>query len=103
MSAPQTGLARPADSDLSDLTTAQRTGPAYWDEGDGMLVIPFAVEPSLAEQAAIRRRLLTADAVEESTVNSLMQARSALANDNTTHGQILRLLVNDRLRDIKEA
>jgi hypothetical protein len=33
-------LARPADTDVSDLTSAKRTGPPAWTE-DGGLEIPF--------------------------------------------------------------
>lgn len=87
------------DVDFSDLTTSQRTGGAEFV--DGLLVIPFDPEPSTDEQSAIRLRLMTVDAAEESTVTGLLAARRALADDTTTHGKILRLLVNDRLRDIK--
>ena len=90
----------PGDVDFSDLTRSRMVGAASWE--DESMVIPFDVEPSASEQAAIRRRLLTADATEESTVTGLLAARTTLATDTTAHGKILRLLVNDRLRDIKE-
>lgn len=65
--------ARPADpTDFSDLTASVQTGPAYWLEGEvDTLVVPFDVEPTPAEAAAIRRRLITADAEEEARVKQL--------------------------------
>lgn len=49
-------LARPADVDLSDLTTARPTGPARWI-GPDRLVIPMDAEPTAEEAEAIRVRL----------------------------------------------
>lgn len=58
-------LARPVDdTDFSDLTTAQRTGPATWTD-DGGLDIPFDRELTATEVAAISNRLLTPDAGKE--------------------------------------
>lgn len=67
-------LLKRADADLADLTSSKRTGPASWDEGD-VLVIPFDTDPSEAEQEAIRRRLVTADAVEEARYAELLTMR----------------------------
>jgi hypothetical protein len=52
------------DTDLSDLTTAARTGPAVWLE-DGALEIPFDRDLTDTEVAAISNRLLTTDAAKE--------------------------------------
>jgi len=65
-------LARPADVDLSDLTTANRVGPAHWVD-DTTLEIPFDRELTTAETAAIRNRLITPDA-------SMEQVRQLLAD-----------------------
>lgn len=71
-------LERAADSvDLSDLTTAVRTGSAAW-VGDGVLEVPFNRALTAAEAAAITRRLSTADASEEQLAGLL---DSALANN----------------------
>lgn len=90
----------PGEVDFSDLTASRLDGAASWD-GD-MLTLPFDVDPTPAEQTAIRRRLLTVDQGEEQMVTNLLTARAALANDTTTHGKILRLLVNDRLSSLRE-
>jgi hypothetical protein len=52
------------DTDLSDLTTAARTGPAVWAD-DGSLDIPFDRDLTDTEVAAISNRLLTTDAAKE--------------------------------------
>ena len=68
--------ARAADeTDFSDLTDSEQTGPARWhpDTPDA-LVIPFDHEPTAAEAAAIRRRLITADAAEEAQLYRLLDA-----------------------------
>lgn len=67
-------LQRDADlTDLADLTGCERDGVAYWppDELD-VLVIPFVTDPTEVEQAAIRRRLVTADAAEEQRYAALL-------------------------------
>lgn len=70
-------LARPADDiDLSDLTASTRTGPAYWEEGD-VLVMPLDPEPTPEEAAKIRRRLVTADAADEQRLYDLLAARAS--------------------------
>lgn len=62
---PVTTVARPVDqTDLSDLTTARRTGPATWTE-DGQLDIPFSRALTPTEVAAIVTRLTTVDSGEE--------------------------------------
>jgi hypothetical protein len=52
-------LAAHADSvDLSDLTNAHRTGPAFWDPDEaGVLEIPFDRDLTDAERDAITNRL----------------------------------------------
>lgn len=69
-------LARAVDeTDLSDLTSARQTEPAYWaPEAVDMLVIPMEPEPTAAEAVAIRRRLVTADAAEEQHLRDLLAA-----------------------------
>ena len=57
-------LVRPADVDVSDLTTAKRTGLPEWVK-DGVLEIPFDRRLSGVEVAAVKLRLTTADAAEE--------------------------------------
>lgn len=52
------------DVDMSDLTASKRTGDAYWDP-DNVLVIPFDKEPTAAEQEAIKQRLTSDGSVEE--------------------------------------
>lgn len=76
---PPGALLRPADTDLSDLTDCVRTGPARWVTGG--LEIPFEPEPSEAEQAAIRRRLLTRDADDEAEVAEMQLALANLADN----------------------
>lgn len=61
---PITTVARPVDDvDLSDLTTAVRTGPAVWTD-DG-LDIPFDRDLTPDEVAAVVLRLTTVDAADE--------------------------------------
>lgn len=66
------GLLQRAEADLSDLTASQRTGRCYWEARD-WLVVPLDPEPSKAEQTAIRRRLVTANAEDEARLVSLLE------------------------------
>lgn len=60
------------DCDWSDLTASAQVGPAFWHQTIvDALVVPFVPEPTAAEAAAIRRRLLTSDADEEARVAQL--------------------------------
>lgn len=70
-------LKRPADTDVSDLTAAKRTGEAYWDEDD-VLVVPFDTEPTTAEQTLIERRLTTDTSVEETLQKRVTDAYQQL-------------------------
>lgn len=71
-------IRRPAGADgidLDDLTDSTRTGPAYWHpEQPDALVIPLDPEPSDDEAAAIRRRLVSVDAADESRLVELLDA-----------------------------
>jgi hypothetical protein len=58
-------LARPADTDVSDLTSAKRTGSPIWTE-DGGLEIPFDRVLTPAEVKAITVRLTSATPTAES-------------------------------------
>ena len=71
------GLLKRAGADLSDLTGSQRAGEFRWapDEPD-VLLCPMDPEPTEAEQVAIRRRLVTADAVDEARLYDLIDARA---------------------------
>jgi hypothetical protein len=70
------GLLKRADADLADLTTSERTGEPYWDlEELDVLVVPLCPEPSPDDQAAIRRRLVTADAADEARYTELLSMR----------------------------
>lgn len=73
------GLAKRADADVSDLTGCKRVGEQYWEPGD-VLVVPMDKMPPAAERAAIRRRMVTADAADERRLLKLLQAR-ALTGD----------------------
>ena len=79
-------LARAADVDVSDLTTAKRTGRARW-VSPTRLSIPFDKDPTPAEVAAIRRRLTTATPEEEALVasmeSSLAEVEAMLSNPNS--------------------
>lgn len=54
---------------FTDLTASVYTpNTAYWAEGEGrenIMIIPFAPEPTAAEQWAVTRRLITESAQEE--------------------------------------
>ena len=63
------------DTDLSDLTTAKRTGPAMWTENG--LEIPFSRTLTDSEVAAITRRLTSADGAEEQLRAVLTSASSS--------------------------
>lgn len=89
-------LLRP-DADLSDLTASVRTDSATWD-GD-TLCLPFDVEPSLAEQVLIRRRLMTRDAEHEAWVAAVADAVADVAPDTPAH-RLLLLLSADATRGI---
>lgn len=66
-------LARPADTDLSDLTSARPTGPARWI-GPDRLEIPMDAEPTPEEADAIRVRLTS----ENGTSDTEQLRRQAL-------------------------
>lgn len=69
------GMLKRPDADISDLTTAERTGEPYWapDEVD-VLVVPMDREPTADEQAAILQRITT-----DSGVEGTLQARAVAA------------------------
>lgn len=90
-------LLRGGDTDVSDLTDSQRTGPAYWE--DGALVLPFDVDPTPAEQALICRRLMTRDAAHETWVGAVSDALAAIPETDPCR-PLLVLLVSDALRGI---
>lgn len=72
-------LARSAEQDFSDLTTARLTGEPAWElETTDTLVLPFDRDPTAAEQVRIRRRLVTPDAATEAHVTTLAEGRAAL-------------------------
>ena len=93
---PEGGLARPADTDVSDLTASVRSGSPRWVDDGATIEIPFDPEPSEAEQELIVRRLLTADDAEESAVARMHDLLDQLtASDPLTTA--VRLLLCDRL------
>lgn len=92
---PPEGLARPADTDVSDLTSAKRNGPAKWID-ETTIEIPFKTEPTEAEQELIVRRLLTRDEAEE-TQTETMQTILAKVTGTDAVSQAVRLLLQDRL------
>jgi hypothetical protein len=92
----------PGDLDFSDLTNSRLTGEPLWLD-ENRLDLPFTPDPSPAEKLTIRRRLLTRDRDEETRVGQYLAAANALANSTTTEGKALRLLILERLRDVKEA
>ena len=73
---PPDAALRDARTDVSDLTASVLDGDPYW-EAPTTLVLPFDPEPSGAEKALIRRRLMTRDAGEEAWVTALVAARAA--------------------------
>lgn len=71
------GLLKRGDACLSDLTTATQTAASYWDpDAVDVLVIPFDVEPTEAEQSAIRHRLVTTDSDDETRYADLLNMRA---------------------------
>ncbi len=92
-------MVRPANTDVSDLTTARRDGDASW-EADGSLVLPFCPEPSDDEQHLIVRRLLTRDAAEARIVTALADQYDAL-DPAVPAENVLRLLVEARIGRIE--
>lgn len=71
------GLLKRAQVDLSDLTESRRVGDCHWDPAEvDVLVCPMDPEPTVAEQVAIRRRLVTADEVEEARLYDLIATRA---------------------------
>lgn len=74
---PDDMLKRPADTDISDLTTARPTDEPYWDPDD-MLVIPLDRQPTQAEKDAITQRLTTpTDGSVEETLHARVLAAYA--------------------------
>lgn len=72
------GMLRRPDADLSDLTTSVPAGAPYWDADEvDVLVYPMDPEPSPSEQAAIRRRLVTAHDADETRLHDLIGLRAA--------------------------
>jgi hypothetical protein len=69
------GMLKRPDADLSDLTEAQRLGEPDWEPGD-WLVQEFDRPLTEAEQTAIRRRFVTADAADEAHLAELLTARA---------------------------
>lgn len=87
---------RSAETDISDLTSSVRVGTPSWVD-ESTLEIPLDPEPSEAEQAKIRRRLLTRDSTQENRVASMQEIRAALAADKSPIAAAVRLLLADRL------
>jgi hypothetical protein len=74
------GMLKRSADDLSDLTSATLTAEPYWDPDElDVLVLEFDREPTPPEQAAIRRRLVTADAADEAHLEELRAARATAA------------------------
>lgn len=72
------GLSKRPAADLSDVTTAKRTGDPYWDPNEAdWLVLPLDREPTKAEAEKIRRRITTADAAEEALLTDIVATRKA--------------------------
>lgn len=70
---PENLLRRP-DADLSDLTASTRTGAPFWDpDAADVLVIPFSTDPPSSERDAIRRRLVTRDAADETRLTQMLE------------------------------
>lgn len=69
------GILKRAAADVSDITSAVRTGECYWDPAElDVLVCPFDPEPTETEQLSIRRRIVTADAADEAHLYELLDA-----------------------------
>lgn len=92
-------VVRPVDdTDLSDLTTAKRLGPAAW-ASDGVLEIPFDRPLTDAETAAIERRLTTRDGDEEQQ-RATLEAYLSLTSPTTAQTRdALRALIRRYLSD----
>lgn len=92
---PITAVARDVDStDLSDLTTAMRTGPAVWSNGG--LEIPFDRELTQSEVDAIALRLTTSDSAEEADHQKLVDylaKTSPTAAEQRAHLKIVTRLL----------
>jgi hypothetical protein len=90
-------LARPADADVSDLTSAKRTGPPAWTD-DGGLEIPFDRTLSPAEVEAVTVRLTSATTTEEtfrtSTVAYLALSNPSVADNTAQLQRVTRLLLS---------
>lgn len=74
-------LARPVDdTDLSDLTTARRTGPARWVPDEvNVLEIPFDRDLTATEQEAVLLRLTTPTQEAETQQQTLEEVAATLA------------------------
>lgn len=74
-------LSRPADdTDLSDLCASSRAGTAAWFECEehgaaDCLDVPLCPDPTEAEVAAIRRRLVTTGPADEERLYGLLELR----------------------------
>lgn len=96
------GMQRPAEGlNFSDLTSAVVVGAFRW-LGEGLLEIPFDPEPTPAEQDAIRRRLLTRDEAQETRLVRMREVADALADDDRPLAKGVRLLLEERLAQLKE-
>jgi hypothetical protein len=77
MRADMTGLRllrSPDDVSFSDITSAQKLGPAFWDpDAPHILVIPMSPEPTEAEASRIVQRLTTEN-LQEETIRDNAQA-----------------------------
>lgn len=87
------------DLDFSDITASVMDGRVRWD-GDA-LVLPFDPEPSEADQAAIRLRLLTRDADHEAQVTQMRAALNDLAGDDPLTNAV-RLLLDVQLGPLRD-
>lgn len=77
------------DCDFSDLTASVQVGPAFWHQDIvDALVVPMLPEPSVAEAAAIRRRIVTADADEEAHVKQLEADAASTSTPASVRGLI---------------
>jgi hypothetical protein len=73
------GMLKRPEADLSDLTTSRQTGERRWaDDEPDVLEIPFDVEPTPTEQAAIELRLTTETPVEETLHARVLAAYKSL-------------------------
>lgn len=90
---------RAGDVDMSDLTTATQTGPPRWVD-ETTLEITFDREPTVAEQALIRRRLLTRDAAHEARATAFVAAAANLGTPDGVAAAV-RLLLTEALDGIE--